>query len=78
MRHEVAYTYVDTTGDSRSGLMVLLNDAAGTLFVANLQTAILDTNLLTETELSVGIVQAVQAVRSGFVILPEDMRVSAK
>lgn len=78
MRHEVAYTYVDTAGDSRSGLMVLLNDAAGTLFIANLQTAILNTNLLTETELSVGIVQAVQAVRSGFVILPEDMRAGAE
>jgi hypothetical protein len=72
--YQVAYTVRDTAGDVHSGLMVLLNDQAGTLFVASLQIAPPDLNLLDAKDLSQVDADARQAVADGFIVLPDEAR----
>ncbi len=72
--YALAYTFTDAAGDPRSGLAMLLNDAAGTLFVADLRTELLNTDLLTASDIAEAVDVARRAVQEGFVVLPEDMR----
>jgi len=72
--YQVAYTVRDTAGDVHSGLMVLLNDQAGTLFVAKLQIAPPDLNLLDAKDLSQNDADSRQAVAAGFIVLPDEAR----
>jgi hypothetical protein len=72
--YQIAYAYRDAAGDPHSGLMVLLNDAHGMLFVANLQSTPPDTNWLDTEHLSAQDSQTAQALTTGFVILPDDAR----
>lgn len=68
---EVAYRYRDEKGDTHSGLMVLLNDADGTLYAANAQIDPPDVNLLDEAVLSGDLLDIRRAVVEGFIVLPE-------
>lgn len=72
--YSVAYTFTDTAGDPRSGLILLLNDEAGNLFLADLQTELLNTDLLDTDELPATVSAAREAVGGGFVVLPQDVR----
>jgi len=72
--YQVAYTFRDEAGDIHSGLMVLLNDQAGTLFIASLQIALPDLNLLDAGNLSQTDADARQAVADGFIVLPGEAR----
>lgn len=72
--YEVAYTFIDTAGDARSGLVLLVNDADDTLFAVNLQTTLLDRDLLTVDDVPASVRDAIRALREGFVILPPEMR----
>lgn len=72
--YEVAYTFIDAAGDARSGLVLLVNDADDTLFVANLQTMLLNRDLLTADNLPTSVSDAIRALREGLVILPLEMR----
>ncbi len=77
----LAYTFLSTTGDPQSGLMLLLNDAAGTLFVADLQAPLPDVNLLGDDvsdALDEVTAAARQAVLEGFWVLEEDLRETAE
>ncbi len=76
--YEVAYTFTDSAGDTSSGVMVLLNDEAGNLFIANLQTGALDTDLLAAEDLPSAVQDARRAVRDGFIVLPTDQRAEAE
>ncbi|MBN2306225.1 MAG: hypothetical protein JXQ72_17210 [Anaerolineae bacterium] len=73
--YTVAYTYRDTKGDPHSGLITLLNDAAGTLYAADFQAESPGINLLDEIEgLSALDIEARNAVANGFMILPPEAR----
>ncbi|MBN1202121.1 MAG: hypothetical protein JXJ20_09720 [Anaerolineae bacterium] len=72
--YQVAYDFRDSDGDHHSGLVVLLNDEAGTLFVANLQLDAADVNLLDVENLSAEQDEARKTVAEGFMILPPDAR----
>jgi hypothetical protein len=72
--YQIAYAYRDTAGDPHSGLMMLLNDASGTLFVANLQSTPAGTNWLDAESLSEQDGETAQALINGFVVLPDDAR----
>ena len=77
----LAYTFLSTTGDPQSGLMLLLNDAAGTLFVVDMQTPAPELDLL-DAEV-VGTLDKVttaarQAVLEGFWVLDADLREAAE
>ena len=77
----LAYTFLTTTGDPQSGLMVLLNDAAGTLFVADLQTPTAERDLLDAdgiATLDEVTAAAQQAVLEGFWVLETDLREAAE
>ncbi len=73
----LSYAFLSTTGDPQSGLALLLNDAAGTLFVVDLQTRLPDVDLLAED--ADGVLDEVtaaarRAVLEGFWVLAEDLR----
>jgi hypothetical protein len=68
--YQVAYNYTDSAGDAHSGLMVLLNDDAGTLFVTNLQFEQPDINALDAETVPPVNAQDVQALTQGFIVLP--------
>ncbi len=73
----LAYTFTNTTGDPQSGLLLLLNDAAGTLFVADLQIPTAELDLLsadTAETLDEATLAARQALLDGFWVLAEDLR----
>ncbi len=72
--YEVAYESRDAAGDRHSGLAVLLNDAAGTLFVANLQLDEGGVNLLDPAGLTDAQLEARSAVVDGFMVLPPGSR----
>jgi hypothetical protein len=71
---QIAYTYRDTAGDPHSGLMVILNDARGTLFTANLQATAPGMNWLDAQTLSETDGETAQALISGFIMLPDIAR----
>ncbi len=73
----VAYRFRDLAGDLHSGLLTLLNDEAGTLFVADLQIDPPDASLLAGDEVLVAYAEARQAVAEGFIVLPEASRAMA-
>jgi hypothetical protein len=74
--YALAYQYREPSGDQRSGLAVLLNDARGTLFLANLDLDAPGANMLdVEDPVLTGDmpllnVETWQAVREGFIVLP--------
>ena len=68
--YQVAYNYTDSAGDAHSGLMVLLNNGAGTLFVASLQFEQPDINALDAETVPPVNAQDLQALSQGFIILP--------
>lgn len=68
--YQVAYESRDAAGDRHSGLVVLLNDAAGALFVANLQLDEGGVNLLDAEALTGAPLEARDAVVDGFMVLP--------
>jgi hypothetical protein len=70
--YQIAYSYRDTAGDPHSGLVVLLNSTAGTLYVANLQSERAGTNWLDAESLSQEDSENVQALISGFIVLPAE------
>jgi hypothetical protein len=72
--YQIAYAYRDTAGDLHSGLMMLLNDTSGMLFVANLQSTPPGTNWLDAESLSEQDGETAQALINGFVVLPDDAR----
>lgn len=72
--YQIAYAYTDTAGDAQSGLVVLLNDSAGTLFSANMQLERPDINLLAEEPLPALEQDTRTAVMDGFIVLPEEAR----
>ncbi len=77
--YQIAYSYRDTAGDPHSGLVVLLNNAAGTLFVANLQSDRAGTNWLDASGLSQEDSETTQALITGFMVLPaEDVQPAAE
>lgn len=72
---QVAYTFRDSAGDAHSGLVTLLNDAEGQLYVADLQIDSAGVNLLHDTEkLDTNDREAQQAVSTGFIVLPPESR----
>lgn len=71
---EVAYTFRDTAGDPHSGLALLLNDAAGTLFAVTLQIVAPEVNLFNAQDLLPAVSQARTALQQGFLVLPEGDR----
>lgn len=72
--YQVAYTFQDEQGDIHSGLAVLLNDAQGRLFVANLQINPPDVNLLAASEMEYPYPDALRAITAGFMVLPDSAR----
>jgi len=72
--YQVAYAFRDAAGDAHSGLIVLLNDHVGTLFVGNLQIAPPDLNLLNTENLNQTDADARQSVADGFIVLPDKAR----
>ncbi len=72
--YRVAYTFTDTAGNTHSALTVLLNDDAGTLFIANLQAEPPDVDLLGGQDLSDAYATALQSMTSGFIVLPDETR----
>lgn len=72
--YEVAYESRDAAGDRHSGLVVLLNDAAGSLFVANLQLNAGGLNLIDAESLDAAQLEARSAVLDGFMVLPVGSR----
>ncbi len=72
--YQVGYTYLDEQGDAHSGLDVLLNDAAGTLFIASLRINPPDLNLAQAPTLQSPYSEALQGVVGGFMVLPEGAR----
>lgn len=75
--YQIAYAYTNAAGDVGSGLVVLLNDAAGTLFSANMQLDTPDLNLLEADDLPALEQDTRQAVQMGFIVLPEEARIAA-
>ena len=74
----LAYTFLSTTGDPLSGLALLLNDDAGTLFVADLQVPALEVNLLDADAVEAlddVTATARQALLEGFWVLDASLRV---
>jgi len=70
----VAYRTLDAAGDAHSALTALLNDEAGTLFVADLQIESPDANLLDSQSVPDAYVAARQSVAEGFIVLPASSR----
>lgn len=73
----VGYRFRDLAGDAHSGLVALLNDAAGTLFVADLQIDPPDAALLAGENVPAAYAEARQAVAEGFIVLPAVSRAAA-
>lgn len=73
----VGYRFRDLAGDVHSGLVALLNDDAGTLFVADLQIDPPDAALLTGEDVPAAYADARRAVAEGFVVLPAASRAAA-
>ncbi len=73
----VAYRTLDAAGDARSALAALLNDEAGTLFVADLQIDSPDANLLDAQSVPEAYTGAQRSVAEGFIVLPLSSRAAA-
>lgn len=73
----VAYRTLDAAGDAHSALTALLNDEAGTLFVADLQIEPPDANLLDAQSVPDAYAEARQSVAEGFIVLPASSRSAA-
>ncbi|NDJ77023.1 MAG: hypothetical protein GYB65_12280 [Chloroflexi bacterium] len=70
----VAYTYQTDAGDTNSGLVLLLDDSEGTLYVADLKVELLGGGNLIDpsfTQDLVPVQEAIKAVSDGLVLLPE-------
>jgi hypothetical protein len=70
----VAYRTLDAAGDAHSALAALLNDEAGTLFVADLQIELPDVNLLDAPGVPDAYAAARRSVAEGFIVLPPGSR----
>jgi hypothetical protein len=70
--YALAYQYEDRDGDPHSGLLVLLNNEANVLLVANLHYDTPDLNLLSVEDLEATVSEARQMLVEGFVALPPD------
>ncbi len=68
--YQVAYESRDAAGDRHSGLVVVLNDTAGTLYVANLQMGEGGVNLIDTENLTDAQLEARSTVMDGFMVLP--------
>lgn len=73
----VAYRTLDAAGDTHSALAALLNDEAGTLFVADLQIEPPDVNLLDTPSVPGTYADARQSIAEGFIVLPVSNRSAA-
>jgi len=73
----VAYRTLDAAGDAHSALTALLNDEAGTLFVADLQIEPPDANLLDAPSVPDAYAGARQSIAEGFIVLPASSRSTA-
>jgi hypothetical protein len=76
--YRVAYTYQDSEGDQHSGLALLLNDDAGTLYVARLHAAPPDLDLLVGEDVPATLEDDRRAVLEGFTILPPEARATGE
>lgn len=70
----VAYRTLDAAGDAHSALTALLNDEAGTLFVADLRIGPPDVNLLDAPSVPDAYAGARRSIAEGFIVLPASSR----
>lgn len=72
--YQVSYRFQDDSGDAHSGLVVLLNDDAGTLYIADLHLDAPNLNLLSDENLAPEQMTTRQGLVEGFTILPLEAR----
>lgn len=75
---QIGYGFQDAEGDQHSGLVTLLNDENGTLYVANLYVMAPGLNLLQDEDLSPTVTNNCRAVVQGFILLPPESRATAQ